>query len=186
MSRNGLASRLEDIPGVAAVTVDLEGFGRGIDVRLEPGADEERVIDDMRRLLAAYGLRREASPEVSVGRRRSANKTREIFVKVTPVGSGARVEVANAVVRSFRMVEPDPFSVAQGLADAWCQVMGREPIQVTEISADDHNLALTVVDGEETRSASHAHEGGWHEALVRVMGEVLGSERSPGVKRAAS
>ena len=186
MSNNGLASRLEDIPGVAAVTVDLEGFGRGIDVRLEPGADEERVIDEMRRLLAAYGLRREATPEVSVGRRRSANKTREIFVKVTPVGGGARVEVANSVVRSFRMVEADPYSVAQGLADAWCQVMGREPVEVSSIVADESNLELTVRDGDESRTASHDHTGGWHEALVRVVGEVLGAENSSGMKRAAS
>ena len=68
---SSLASRLGDIPGVASVVVDLDGFGRGIDVRLEPGADEAVVMEKLRALLAAYGVRQERREST-----RSANSPR--------------------------------------------------------------------------------------------------------------
>ena len=52
-----LASRLQDIPGIASVTVDLTDSGGGINIRLEAGADEAVVMERLRALLVAYGVR---------------------------------------------------------------------------------------------------------------------------------
>ncbi len=184
--KTGLATRIQDIPGVAEVVIDADGNGRGIDVRLEPGANEADVLAEMRRLLATYGLRRDLEPDVMVGRRRSQETSQNVVVKVTPVGSGARIEVANAIVRSFRMVAADPFSVAQGLADAWCQVVGREPVQVQQLHIAEDELALTIRDGDEEKSAGHSYHGSWHEALVGAVAEVLSDDGAPGIRRVAS
>lgn len=50
-----LEERLREVEGVADLVVDLEEEG-GIRLRLREGADERLVLDDVRRILAAYGL----------------------------------------------------------------------------------------------------------------------------------
>lgn len=183
---SSLASRLGDIPGVASVTIDLEGFGRGIDVRLEPGADEAVVMEQLRALLAAYGVRHERQPQVKVGRSRR-HREPGVDVSIDPMKSGARIEVATHTVKSFRIVAANPISVAQGLADAWCQVVGRIPIEVTKVEVDEQGrLTITVYDGEHESSGQGDVETGWVDALIGAVAEVLGDAGVPDVKRAAS
>ena len=184
---SSLASRLGDIPGVASVVVDLDGFGRGIDVRLEPGADEAAVMEKLRALLAAYGVRRDRQPVMSVGRSRDSLAHVDVDVVITPIESGARIEVATASVRSFRIVAATPLSVAQGLADAWCQVIGKIPVEITAVTIeDDRQLIVTASDGEhETRGEADITRG-WVEALTAAIAGVLNETGNTGLRRAAS
>ena len=171
---SSLASRLGDIPGVASVVVDLEGHGRGIDVRLEPGADEAMVMERLRALLAAYGVRRDRPDIVGVSRRSNPAPADGIQVAITPLNSGARVEVATASVKSFRIVAATPMSIAQGVVDAWCQVVGRVPVEVVSVEIDDfEKLVVTISDGERESRGSAVLDGGWIDALTGAIGEAL-------------
>lgn len=184
---SSLASRLGDIPGVASVVVDLDGFGRGIDVRLEPDADELAVMESLRALLAAYGLRHERQPQMKFGRSSGAKSGHGVHVSLTPTDAGARIEVSTGIVKSFRLVSPDPLSVAQGLADAWCQVIGRIPIEIVSVEVDgDGGLSVVALDGELESTGSSDHQGDWVEALTEAVGVVLGDASQPDLKRAAS
>lgn len=59
---NGLKSRLESVPGVESIELELgDGGLEGITVRLSENADELAVLEGVRRLLVAYGTR---SPRV--------------------------------------------------------------------------------------------------------------------------
>lgn len=181
---SSLINRLEDIPGVASVVVDLEGFGRGIDVRLEPGADEIEVMDQMHALLAAYGVRSDRRPEVSVKAR--PLPVPGVKVQIAPTGAGARIEVATKSVKSFRVVAATPMSVAQGLADAWCQVVGRIPVEIVDVVVDDNGvLVITASDGEsEVRGEGHVAEG-WRIALTKAVAALIG-ERTKAEETAVS
>jgi hypothetical protein len=184
---SSLASRLGDIPGVASVAVDLDGFGRGIDVRLEPGADEAAVMEKLRALLAAYGVRRDRQPMMSVGRSQEPLANIDVDVAITPIESGARIEVATSSVKSFRIVAATPLSVAQGLADAWCQVIGKVPVEITAVSVDDNRrLIVTASDGEIENRGSADTSGGWVEALTMAISAVLNETGNTGLRRAAS
>lgn len=179
--KSSLASRLEDIPGVASVVIDLEGFGRGIDVRLEPDADEAVVMEKLRALLAAYGLRRDHHPVIEAGRPARPTASIGVDVKITPVGSGARVEVATASVKSFRIVSAEPLSIAQGLADTWCQVIGRVPLAIVDLTIDeDGTLVVVASDGErETRGVADINHG-WLDGLTDAVARALGEAGVPG------
>lgn len=186
---SSLANRLGDIPGVASVVVDLEGFGRGIDVRLEPGADEGVVMEKLRALLAAYGIRRDRQPSMSLGRGERGQSLANVGVDVsiTPLDNGARIEVATSTVRSFRVVAATPLSIAQGLADAWCQVIGRVPVEIVGVSVDDESrLIVTASDGEQETRGSAAIEHGWIEALTGAVAGALGERENHDLRRAAS
>lgn len=184
---SSLASRLGDIPGVASVVVDLDGFGRGIDVRLEPGADEAAVMDRLRALLAAYGIRSESRPKPRLGRAARPVSDLGVDVSIAPTDGGARIEVATGSVRSSRVVTADPVSVAQGLADVWCQVIGRVPIEISSVRVEDDGV-LTVIglDGDDDLKGSRGTDSGWVDALTGAVGDVIGEAGSTDLKRTAS
>ncbi len=174
---SSLASRLEDIPGVASVAIDLEGFGRGIDVRLEPGADEVAVMERLRALLAAYGVRgeRESVTRAPIPSESSPRHDPGVVVAIAPIKSGARIEVATRSVKSFRIVAANPMSIAQGLADAWCQVIGRIPIEIVRVEVDvEGRLTVVGSDGERELIGSADVGEGWVDALTAAVGSVLG------------
>lgn len=179
-----LASRLEEIPGVASVVIDLEGFGRGIDVRLEEGADELAVMEKLRALLAAYGVRHDRDPE-SAPRPQVANDL-GVDVSITPVDDGARIEVATRSVKSFRLVAATPLAVAQGLADAWCQVIGKIPVEIVSLSVEAGRLVLHSIDGEREVVGAAPIEGGWLDSLATAVAAVLGEGTSSQVRQEAS
>lgn len=185
---SSLASRLGDIPGVASVVVDLDGYGRGIDVRLEPDADETAVMERLRALLAAYGVRRGREPGMSLDRPES-NDPRSyagVQVNITPMNSGARIEAATPSVKSFRVVAATPLSIAQGLADAWCQVIGRVPVEVVGVSVDKELLTVTTSDGERETRGEAPVSGGWVEALTLAVSRALDESGVSDLARAAS
>lgn len=184
---SSLASRLGDIPGVASVVIDLDGFGRGIDVRLEPGADEAVVMEKLRALLAAYGVRRDRQPVMSVGRTQHGMADHGVQVDLTPINGGARIEVSTASVKSFRVVAATPLSIAQGLADAWCQVVGKVPIEINGVSVDDQGrLVVTAFDGKQESRGEGVISSGWVDALTSAVAGVLKTPDDADLRRAAS
>ena len=176
-----LSDRLEQIPGVESVTIDLTDTEGGINVRLEPDADEAVVMEGLRNVLVAYGIR-SADPRVRLGR---ASRTEEpsrsfdVDIAITPLKSGARVEVSGKNVRSFRVVPASSSAIAQGLADAWCQVKGRVPVEIIGISVSDSgDLTIVASDGTERSSGTANVSMGWERALVQAVGEALWSGQS--------
>lgn len=180
----GLTTRLEEIPGVASVVVDLTESGGGINVRLEPGADEILVMDTLRSVLVAYGVRSPSPPKL---RPHLSTATVDeaalgVDVEITPLKAGARVEVATKNIRSFRVVAATPNAIAQGLADAWCQVIGRVPIEVAEVNVDDHGtMTVSTLDAGRESQGSASVASGWEDALARAVGMALqGSQANIG------
>ena len=172
-----LVDRIQDIPGVAAVSLDLEDpDAGGINVRLEPDADEMEVLERVRALLVAYGVRSQGYPTLRVGRSRITGDRRlGVDVRITPIKGGARVEVVGSTVRSFRVVPPDPTVIAQGLADAWCQVLGRPPVEISRVSVTDgKTLEVVALDAPIERTGEADLNDGWTQALAVAVGEALG------------
>lgn len=163
---------------MAHATVDLTDASGGINLRLEPDADEAVVLEKLRELLVAYGVRSEGPPQIDTSIPAATlpltDAKRDVDVQITPVSGGARVEAATSKVRSFRVVQATPAAIAQGLADAWCQVVGRVPIEVVSVGVgDDHLLTATVSNGVMEASGSAKVAAGWEKALAGAMGIAL-------------
>lgn len=189
-----LARRIQEIPGVAAVAVDLTEAGGGINIRLEPLADEANVLERVRELLGAYGTRPcEEEPRVKVGR---ANRERaeperveetrlmarvpDVDVVITPTEAGARIEVTTGSVRSYRNVAATPRAIAQGLTDAWCQVVGKVPLEIVAVGRDRRGwLAVEATDGVTRSSGAASLAEGWRNALIVAVGLAIGAIEPP-------
>ncbi len=172
-----LASRLQDIPGIASVAVDLTDSGGGINIRLEAGADEAVVMERLRALLVAYGVRSPNPPKLRLGRQTKYldDGPLGVDVKITPIKAGARVQVATTKVRSFRVVPATPEAIAQGLSDAWCQVVGKIPVEILGVTmGDEGELTVVASDGAHETSATSNVSSGWEEALARAVGRAIG------------
>lgn len=185
----GLDTRLQDIDGVASVTVDLTESGGGINVRLEPEADEPVVMEKIRAVLVAYGVRSSNPPKLR--RDRPAVHLDDVplgvQVSITPIKGGARVQVEGTKVRSFRVVASNPNAIAQGLADAWCQVVGKIPIEITSVSIDDDGqLRIVAVEGDQETVGTADVRPGWEEALARAVGRALSLVEAPLIPAATS
>lgn len=188
----GLATRIEEIPGVLSVSVDLTEAGGGINLRLEPGTDEVQVMERVRALLGAYGTRppREATREGKAKPAPEQKATLEnlgVDLKITPIPDGARVEVMTPTVRSFRVVPAEPAAIAQGVADAWSQVLGRVPVEVISVTlGNDGGLQVVVSDGEARRTGSGNVSLGWERALAEAVGVAIGATKASGGAQARS
>jgi hypothetical protein len=174
---SNLAHRLEDIPGVASVNVDLTEEGGGINIRLDPEADEVEVMEKLRTVLIAYGVRssRPESVEQALPEGGDESVPLGVRVTITPLDKGARVEVEGPKVRSFRVVAANPEAIAQGVADAWCRVVGKVPVEIVRVSiGDGGELTVTATDGltETTGTADVGH--GWESAVALAVGRAIG------------
>ena len=172
----GLTSRLQEIAGVDSVVVDLTDTGGGINVRLEPGADEVFVMDKLRALLVAYGVRSPTPPKIRPPSPHAFESPKPLGVEVaiTPLDKGARVEVSTRNVRSFRVVAATPMAIAQGMADAWCQVVGRAPLEIVSVTRDsDGGLTVTATDGQTQTSGTTHAPANLEEGLAQAVGGAL-------------
>jgi hypothetical protein len=171
-----LAPRLEDLPGVASVQVDLEDVSTGgITVRLEPGADEADVMERVRALLVAYGVRStRADLEFRRAGEGSSSSDLGVEVRITPIKGGARVEVMGEKVRSFRIVPPNPLAIAQGLADAWCQVVAKIPVEIVTVTFQGSFLRVVASDGVSESVGVADTSQGLESALSHAVGRALG------------
>jgi hypothetical protein len=180
----GLITRIQDIPGVEAVAVDLASDAGGLNLRVSPDADEQRVLQEVHELLVAYGVRGLVRPRVTLGQRRGEAIDPGVDVKITPTELGARIQVAVGEVQSARQVAGTPAAIAQGLADAWCQVLGQIPQEVISISVNEAGgLTVVMSDGSTERRGVGDIDDGWSTALVRSVGVALGFLTPTGAKQ---
>jgi len=174
---SNLAHRLEDIPGVESVVVDLSDDGGGINIRLVPGADENEVMERLRTVLISYGVRSARPlPAATLPERRNVEMAPlGVRVRITPLERGARVEVESKSVRSFRVVAADRHAIAQGLADAWSQVVGRIPTELVSVGVRGGVIEVVARDGDrETIGTAEVGEG-WQHALALAVGRAIGT-----------
>jgi hypothetical protein len=156
--------------------MNLEDFESGIKVKLDEDADEAEVLEAVRALLVAYGVRSLEDPTLEIGNRLSqARAALGVDVRISEVKGGARVEVIGTAVRSFRLVPSTPMAIAQGVSDAWCQVVGRIPPEITRVTLSSEG-ALTVMatDGSEERTGQADIVEGWTLALPLAVGRAIG------------
>jgi hypothetical protein len=175
--RAKLRARLEDIPGVASVSLDLEDVDSGIKVKLEEDAIETEVLERVRELLVAYGVRSHDHPTLHIGQSRIGQLGVDIgvAVEITPVKGGVRVEVIGNAIRSFRIVPSTPSAIAQGLSDAWCQVLGKIPVEITRVSLGEADtLVVAASDGESEREGRGDLAFGRTYALAQAVGKAIG------------
>jgi hypothetical protein len=174
--REKLVERLQDIPGVASVSLNLEDVEAGIRVRLDEDADEAEVLERVRALLVAYGVRSPEPGSMEIGNRLAqARAALGVDVRIGPVKGGARVEVIGTAIRSFRLVPSTPMAIAQGLSDAWCQVLGRIPLEVTRVTLSDKGvLSVVATDGKKEVVGRSDIVDGWTMAVSLAVGRAIG------------
>lgn len=174
--REKLVERLQDIPGVASVSLDIDEIDSGIKVSLDDDANESEVLEAVRSLLAAYGVRAPDPSSLEIGNRQAQTRAAlGVDVRITPVQGGARVEVIGTAIRSFRLVPSTPTAIAQGLTEAWSQVLGRVPLEITRVTlSEDGDLGVVATDGT-TETEGHADiVDGWTFALPLAVGRAIG------------
>ena len=186
-----LAGRIQDLAGVASVVVDLnDPDSAEIRLKFASDADEAAVIDRVRSLLAAYGVRSRPDLHLRVGRDRSGSERRQlgVDVRITPIKGGARIEVIGRAVRSFRIVPSNALAIAQGVADAWCQVEGRIPVEIVEVSMGSNGEPTVIVSNGTTNTEGRAGVSrGWANAIAEAVGTAIGIlEPDRGESRLAS
>lgn len=181
----GLILRLQDIPGVETVAVDLTSDLAGIHLRISPDADEHKILNQVHALLVAYGVKGLQQPSIKVGRYTGSASELGIDVSIVPMADGARIQVSAGDIQSSRQVAATPKAIAQGLADAWCQVSGRVPQEVSSISLSENGaLAIVISDGERERRGVADVARGWSNALTLAVGSALGFFEDDGINRA--
>ncbi len=181
----GLISRLQDIPGVETVAVDLVGDAAAINLKVAPDADERTILNQVQALLVSYGVKGLTPPEIKVGRFSGDAADIGLDVTITPYKQGARIQVRAGDVGSARQVASTPKAIAQGLADAWCQVSGRAPREVTAVTLGSAGaLAVVVSDGRSEQRGVADVSNGWANALTYAVGSALGFLDDNGSDRA--
>jgi hypothetical protein len=159
------------------VSLDIDEIDSGIKVKLDDNANEAEVLEAVRSLLAAYGVRAPEPSDLEIGNRQAQTRAAlGVDVRITPVQGGARVEVIGTAVRSFRLVPSTPTAIAQGLTEAWSQVLGRVPLEVTRVTlSEDGDLGVVATDGT-TETEGHADiVDGWTFALPLAVGRAIGA-----------
>lgn len=168
----GLISRLQDIPGVDNVAIDLTGDAGAISLKVAPDADEKRILGEVQALLVSYGVRGLVKANIKVGR---STTDFGLDVSISPHEEGARIHVRAGDIESSRQVASTPKAIAQGLADAWCQVAAHPPLEVTAVTLGSAGaLAIVVSDGTMERRGVADTSGGWANALTYAVGSALG------------
>jgi hypothetical protein len=65
-------------------------------------------------------------------------------------------------------------AIAQGMADAWCQVVGRVPLEIVSVTRDsDGRLTVTATDGQTQTSGTTHAPANLEEGLAQAVGGAL-------------
>jgi len=148
----GLEDRLRKVVGVTDIVVELGAEGlEGIRVRMSEGAEESEVLEEIRRILVAYGLK-------ATGRRRrnaQAIPPLELGVEIPP----SDVEAPEGPASS----EPDFSGISGSLPSA-------------AILPIDGRLVARLEDGDRTVEATaEATPLGATEAMIRATADWRGA-----------
>ena len=148
----GLEDRLRKVVGVTDIVVELGAEGlEGIRVRLSEGAEESEVLEEIRRILVAYGLK-------ATGRRGRAAQA------IPPLELGIDMPPLDAEDPEDPVVsEPDSEDVS-------------EPLPSASILPIDGRLVARLEDGSRTVEATaEATPLGATEAMIRATAAWRGA-----------
>ena len=179
----GLEDRLRKVHGVADITVELGEVGlESIRVRIDEGTDEAAVLDEIRRILVAYGLRSrktdvpkiDAANPGALGEVESPLRPR---ITVGPRGDGLYVRLTEGERIVERTGERSPIGVAQAMVQAvadWRSVGSPSRIAVA-LDELDSTPVVTMLARREGRTAVAAAScavslaGGMYQAASGVL-----------------
>lgn len=179
----GLEDRLRKVRGVADITVELGEEGlESIRVRIDEGTDEATVLEEIRRILVAYGLRSrrtdrpllDASGVRTVGRSEGPLRPR---ITVGPRAEGLYVRLTEGERVIERTGERSPVGVAQAMVlavAAWQEVAAPERIALAldELDSTPVVTMLARRDGRISVAAASCAvslAGGVYQAATGVL-----------------
>lgn len=180
---NGLEDRLRKVTGVADLTVELGEEGlESIRVRIDDGTDEAAVLDEIRRILVAYGLRSrrtdrpmfDASGVRTVGQADGPLRPR---ITVGPRGDGLYVRLTEGERIVERTGERSPVGVAEAMVRAvadWQFVAAPERIALALDELDETPVVTMLArrDGRTSVAAASCAvslAGGVYQAATGVL-----------------
>lgn len=127
---NGLAGRLRQVEGVIEVHLDVgEGGIDAIRVSLAPETDEADVLDQIHRLLAAYGLRTRKVPVAVQRESRTAPVAidgSQPTIETVPIEGELEVRLRGEGRAVIRRGRPTPEGAVGAMASAVAGWQGRE------------------------------------------------------------
>lgn len=183
----GLEDRLRRITGVADLTIELGDEGlESIRVRIDEDSDEGTVLEEIRRILVAYGLRSrrpgtdvltDAGVTTDVGADEERSRPR---IVVGPRGSGLVVRLSGSDRDVERTGERSPIGVAEAMVRAVAEWQGQAEPERIAISMDelDGVPVVTILARREGRvavacaSCAVSLAGGIWSAANTVIGEL--------------
>ena len=179
----GLEDRLRKVSGVADITVELGEVGlESIRVRIDEGTDEAAVLDEIRRILVAYGLRsrKTETPAADVANPAALGDAEAPVrprITVGPRGDGLYVRLTEGERIIERMGERSPIGVAQAMVQAvaeWRSVGSPSRIAVA-LDELDTTPVVTMLARREGRTSVAAAScavslaGGIYQAATGVL-----------------
>lgn len=195
----GLEDRLRKVQGVADITVELGEVGlESIRVRINEGTEEAAVLDEIRRILVAYGLRsRKTEPPAAEPSDPSALGDAETPLRpritVGPRGDGLYVRLTEGERIVERTGERSPIGVAQAMVQAvaeWRTVGSPSRIAVA-LDELDTTPVVTLLARRDGRTAVAAAScavslaGGIYQAASGVLAGLDPLEE-PGIPLSAT
>ena len=157
----GLEDRLRRVQGVADITVELGDAGlESIRVRIDEGTEESSVLDEIRRILVAYGLRsrKAEQPRIDGDASRSVGESEAPLrprINVGPRGEGLYVRLTEGERIVERMGERSPLGVAQAMVEAVAAWRGVERPNRIALALDelDATPVVTILARRDGRTA---------------------------------
>lgn len=189
---SGIEERLRQVDGVAGIELELGEEGlKGIKVRMEPGGDEAVVLDEIRRILTAYGLRsrREGigalspagiaeGPQVRLRppRGRPGDEDGEA-VRVRRTGDGLQVELRRDGRTIIRRGDATPMGAASAMVAAVAADREIDPprvLGVNRVEVGRVGVLVLVLEGPEGPVVGAAPlDAGTTNALWTAVDEAL-------------
>lgn len=152
----GIEDRLRSVTGISNLSIELGEEGiEGIRVWLQPDADEASVMDEVRRILVAYGLRSRGEGRRPIGdgessegrpaRRQGLLRPEDVAVRAVPEGLEVRLEGGDR--RIVARSEATPNGAAEAMVKAvsgWLDVPLPDRVTLGRCRVDGESV-LTVL-----------------------------------------
>ena len=139
---NGLERRLRNVRGVADITIELGETGLdGIRVRIDDDTDEGEVLENIRRILVAYGLRSKRADDDNPLPAESEDDLPAPSdvprVTVRPGDGGLTVEIVGENLTVVETGDRNPIGSAEAMVRAVARLRGSDHPERLSIVLDD-------------------------------------------------
>lgn len=170
----GLEQRLRSVSGVAGLRIDLGKEGlEGIHVSIDEGSDEGVILEEIRRILVAYGLR--SRPGGVLEGIEPLAFPDKVWLGDRAGRSAARLTYGDQRVEGFGDLSWE--GAADAVVHAICQYAGYqvpERVAASRLRLDDQNLVVALAGVGSARAVSVAiAELGLANALVQALTRAI-------------